>query len=206
MVSMKRSKKISLIVIALAVLACVVVLFVLRSRPGKPGEMVGTSVPGTSGGSTFDLRVVMPRAGLPLGGILPDALVKKFDGTPSELRLDHTSPGARIGNVEGDRLELSADGGWDLSIEIDSEGWVVSGTRLVFPLALGGRQVKLRCRPANAVVGHLRTTPAGTNQLSGDFLVELATCENAESGRTTNWPPAPLTVVGSFADVPHGRR
>ena len=96
--------KTSLIIIALALLACLVVL---RSRPDEP---VGASVSETSRGPSFEVRVVMPRSGLPLGGILPDWLVAKLDGTPRELRFDHTSRGAQIGSVENDRLELRADG------------------------------------------------------------------------------------------------
>ena len=129
--------KTSLIIIALALLACLVVLVVLRSRPDEP---VAASVSDTSRGPSFEVRVVMPRSGLPLGGILPDALVEKYDLTPRELRFDHTSRGAEIGSVEIDRLELRADG-WDLFIETGGEGRITSGTHLVFPLGLGGRRL-----------------------------------------------------------------
>jgi hypothetical protein len=37
------------------------------------------------------------------------------------------------------------------------------------------------------------------------FLVELATCENADSRKTIEWPPAPLTVRGNFEGLPQGR-
>ena len=192
-----------LIIIALALLTCIVV-FVLRSRPE---EAIATSVSHTSRGPSFDVRVVVPRAGLPLGGILPDALVKKLDGTPRELRFSHASPGARIGSVAPDRIELSAEGGWDLLIETDGKGGITSATRLVFPLALGGRHLKLRCRPAAPGIGSLETTTrAVTVDLSGRFVLELATCENTASGKTSNWPPAPLTVSGSFAGLPPGSR
>jgi len=200
---MKRSMKTSLIIISLALLACLVWLVWLASRPDEP---VAESVSDTSRGPSFEVRVVMPRSGLPLGGILPDALVEKLDGTPRELRFDHTSRGAEIGSVEHDRLELRADG-WDLFIETDGEGRVAPGTRLVFPLGLGGRRVRLRCRPAGRATGYLRTTTrAVSDDLGGRFLVDLATCENAESGKAIEWPPAPLTVRGSFEGLPHGRR
>jgi hypothetical protein len=81
------------------------------------------------------------------------------------------------------------------------------------------RPVTLRCRPAarddgrtsirmlrggSTGIGYLRiTTPAGADELSGHFLVELATCENVESGKTLDWPAAPLTVRGSFSRLPH---
>jgi hypothetical protein len=198
--------KTSLIIIALALVACLVCLVWLGSRPDQPGELVGKSVLDTSRGPSFEVRVVMPRSGLPLGGILPDWLVKKLDGTPRELGFDHTSRGAQFGSVGHDRLQLAADG-WDFFIETDSEGRVAPGTRLAFPLALGGRQVRLSCQPADRAAGNLSTTTrAGSNELDGNFLVELASCKNADSGKATNWPPAPLTVRGSFAGLPPGRR
>ena len=195
--------KTSLIIIALALLACLVCLVWLGSRRDEP---VAESVLDTSQGPAFEVHIVMPRGGLPLGGILPDWFVRKHDLTPRELRFDHTSPGARIGSVGPDRLELSADG-WELFIETDGEGGVAPGTHLVFPTGLGGRRVRLSCRPADRATGYLSTTTrAGSDELNGSFLVELATCKNAESGKTINWPPAPLTVGGSFAGLLHGRR
>jgi hypothetical protein len=143
---------------------------------------------------------------LPLGGILPDWLAAKLDGTPRELRFDQASRGAQTGSIDHNRIELSADG-WNLSIETDGAGRVAPGTHLVFPLGLGGRQVKLRCRPADPGIGHLQTTTRpGSDDLGGSFLVELATCQNADSGRAIEWPPAPLTLSGSFEGLPHGRR
>jgi hypothetical protein len=202
---MKTSMKTSLIVIALALLACLVWLVSRPDEPDERDEAVAESVSNTSRGPSFEVRVGVPRLARPLAGILPDWVVGKLDGTPSELRFDHASRGARIGSVGPDRLELSADG-WDLSIETDGEGRITPGTRLVFPLALGGRQVKLRCKPTDRSIGYLRTTSrAGADELGGRFLVKLATCENAESGKTINWPPAPLTLRGSFERLPHGR-
>lgn len=187
--------KTSLILVVLALLGCLACVVWLGSRPD---ETVAESVLDTSQGPSFEVRVVVPRLARPLAGILPDWLVGKLDGTPSELRFDHTSRGAQIGSVEHDRVELRADG-WDLFIETDGEGRVAPGTHLVFPLALGGRQVRLSCRPADRAAGYLNTTSrAGSDELGGSFVVELATCKNAESGKTVNWPPAPLTVRGSF--------
>ncbi len=56
-------------------------------------------------------------------------------------------------------------------------------------------------------MGYLHaTTRAGSDELDGRFLIELATCENAETGKIIEWPSAPLTVRGSFESLPHSRR
>src|SRR5258708_6058082 len=103
---MKTSMKTSLIIIALALFACLACLVWLGSQPAEP---VAESVSDTSQGSSFEVRVVVPRLARPLAGILPDWVVGKLDGTPSELRFDHSSRGAQIGSVGHDRLQLSAD-------------------------------------------------------------------------------------------------
>jgi len=197
---MKTSMKASLIIIpALALLACLVWLV---SRPDEP---VTSSVSGTSRSSSFEVHVEKPRIDRFLGGILPTKLEAKLLGG-GELRFDHTSRGARIGSVGHNRLELSADG-WDLFIETDGEGRVAPGTRLVFPIELAEKQRTLRCRPADGAVGYLHATArAGPDVLDGRFLVELATCENAETGKVIEWPPAPLTVRGRFEGLPRDRR
>lgn len=200
---MKPSMKIWLIIIGLALVVCLAGLVWLGSRPDEP---VADSVFDASRGPAFEVRVIVPRGGLPLGGILPDWFVRKHDLTPRELRFDYTSPGARVGSAGQGRLNLSADG-WELFIETDDEGRVAPATHLVFPTGLGGRQVRLNCQPADRANGYLSiTTRAGSDELGGRFLVELAVCKNAESGKTINWPPAPLTVRGSFVGLPRGRR
>ncbi len=199
---MKTSMKTSLIIIALALLACLVWLV---SRPDEP---VTPSVSDTSRGPSFEVHVEKPRLNRFLFGILPTKLEAKLFGNGGylETAFDHASRGAKIGSVGHDRLELSADG-WDLLIEIDGEGGVAPGTRLVFPIELAEKQRTLRCRPADRATGYLRTTTrAGSDELDGRFLVELATCENAETGKAIEWPSAPLTVRGSFESLPHSRR
>ena len=198
---MKTSVKKSLVIIALALLSCLVMLM-LRSRPDEPAA---ARVSDTSRGPSFEVQVVKPRLARFLFGIIPTKLEEKIFGG-GELRFDHTSRGAEIGSVGHDRLELRADG-WDLFIETEGEGRIAPGTRLVFQMELAERQRRLRCRPAGRASGYLRTTPrAGSDELDGSFLVELATCENDETGKVIEWPPAPLTVRGSFEGLPHGRR
>jgi hypothetical protein len=212
MVGMPRSSKTLLIIIAVALVACLACLVWLGLRPDEPDEWIGESVSDTSRGPSFAVRVVMPRSGLPLGGILPDWLVRKLDGTPSELRFDHASPGARSGSVGHDRLELSADG-WDLLIETDGDGRVAPGTHLVFPIEIAEKQYSLRCRPADRATGYFHaTTRASSDVLEGRFLIELARCEDAKTGKILDteaggnpgdaWPSAPLTLRGSFMGLP----
>ena len=181
-----------LVIITLALLACLVVIGL---RPDEPPA--GTSA--TSQSPSFEVSVEKPPSALPLFGLLPAELF----GVAGSLAFNQASRGAAIGLVGHDRVELSAEG-WNFSIEIDGEGRVAPGTRLVFPLELGGRQVTLRCRPADRGVGYLRIiTPADADELSGQFLVELASCENTKSGMALEWPPAPLTVRGSFDRLSH---
>ncbi len=180
-------------------LAVLIVLGLLRDKP------VATNVSDTSRGPSFEVHVEKPRLARFLFGVLPTKLEEKLFKN-GELRFDHTSRGAKIGSVEHNRLELRADG-WDLFIETDGEGRVAPETRLVFPIKLAERQRTLRCRPADGAPVYLHTTTrAGSDELDGRFLVEFATCENVETGKVIEWPPAPLNVRGSFKGLPHGRR
>ena len=113
--------KTSLIIIALALLVCLGGLVWLVSRPNETG---GPNVSGTSRGPSFEVNVEKPRMDRFLGGILPTGIEAKLIG--GELRFDHASPGAKIGRVGNDRLELRADG-WDLLIETDGKGGIGTG-------------------------------------------------------------------------------
>ena len=133
------------------------------------------------------------------------SLRRSYQGA-AKPRFGHASRGAEVGSAGHDRLELRADG-WELLVEADGKGGIAQGMRLVFPILLAERQRRLRCRPADGANGYFRTTTrAGSGELDGSFVVELAACENAETGRVIEWPPAPLTLRGSFAGLPQGRR
>ncbi|MEK6283732.1 MAG: hypothetical protein AABN95_25535 [Acidobacteriota bacterium] len=212
---MKKSIKTSMIVIALALVACLVCLVWLVSRSD---ESLTPSVSDTSRAPSFEVHVERPRMDRPFGGILPTKLEAKLLG--GELRFDHASRGARIGSVGHDRLELSADG-WDLLIETDSEARVAPGTRLVFPIEIAEKQWTLRCRPADPATGYLRTTMRSgsgdiDSRLDGRFIVEFARCEDARTGKILDteaggnpgdaWPSEPLTLRGGFQGLPQVRR
>ncbi len=170
-----------LIVIALVLLGFFAVLGLRRERPDPPEESSSAEI---SGEPSFRVRLVMPSSARALFGILPAWIEDRLEGaTPRELAFDHKSRGAAVGSLATDRLELRDDDGWHLWIETDAEGRIGPATHLIFPIYLGERHVKLRCRPAEPAVGYLRNQPAGAGKLGGTFLVELATCKNADSGK-----------------------
>jgi hypothetical protein len=208
---MTKSRKTSLIIIALALLPFIAGLVWLISRPDEPDV---ASISNTSLGPAFEVYIEKPRMDRAFFGIFPTKLEAKLFGG-GELRFDQASRGAKIGSVGPHRLELSADG-WDLVIATDGEGRVAPGTRLVFPIEIAEKQWTLRCRPADRAVGYLHaTTRAGSDLLDGRFIVELAKCEDAQTGKILDteaggspgqaWPSAPLTLRGSFARLPHVR-
>ena len=106
-----------MIIVALALLLAGI--FGLRLRRDKP---VGPSMSQTSrliGAPAFEVQVEMPafnsgRAPWEIPGV-----ILGYDHGP---HFDQTSPGALIGKIAPDHIELGADGGWDLLIETDEEG------------------------------------------------------------------------------------
>ena len=187
--------KILVIVIVLALLlAGIVVLRLRRERP------IGPSVSENAlliVGPAFEVQVEMPafnsgRAPWEIPGV-----ILGYDHGP---RFDQASPGAQVGKITPNHIELSADGGWDLLIETDREGQLTQGTHVAFPVKLGGRPLKFNCRPADPIVGYLHTTArTGSDELEGNFELEVAICKNAASGKTAAWPYQPLKVRGDFA-------
>ena len=181
--------------VLLAGFAVVVCLLLFFYRPDQP---VATIIPASSSGPAFVVQVIRPRLGLPLGGIIPP----EFFGLDAHLGFDSTSNGATIGNVGPGRIELSADA-WDLLIVLDSDGRVTSETQLVFDLVFEDCLRRVRCRPDDPAIGALNTvTLEGSGELSGSFDVELAHCEDAETGTSLGWPPSPFILHGSFDRLP----
>jgi len=80
---------------------------------------------------------------------------------------------------------------------------VIRETQVTFELKLQERLRRVRCRPGDPVVGTFITTaPPESGELSGSFDIELARCEDADTGKPLNWPPKPLVIHGSFARLP----
>jgi hypothetical protein len=192
-----RGKKISVIIISLALL--IAGLIALRRRGEKS---IGPSVletPRLIGDRTFEVQVEMPafnsgRAPWEIPGV-----ILGYDRGP---RFDQASPGARIVKLAPDHIELSADDGWDLLIETDAEGRLAQETHVAFPVKLGGRPLKFNCRPADPTVGYLHTTArTDSDELEGNFQLEISICKNAVSGKTAAWPYQPLKVWGKFAGL-----
>ena len=197
---MTHDPKPSWIVLAVGLLvgfAAIVYFSLVVYRPDRP---VATIVPGSSSTPAFVAQIIRPRLGLPVGGLLPPQLF----GLEAHLGFGSTSAGASIGSVGVGRLELRADG-WDLVLVSDADGRVTSETRVIFELMFEERLRKVRCRPADPAIGTLNsTTLADTGELCGSFDVELARCEDAETGKPLGWPPAPLVLHGSFDRIGRG--
>ncbi|MFT5287839.1 MAG: hypothetical protein ACI8TQ_004027 [Planctomycetota bacterium] len=182
----------------LMMLVGVFVVFALIVVVNKPDRPVPTIVPGSSSEPTFVVQIIRPRMGLPLGGILPPEL---FD-LEEHLGFDSSSPGASIGDVGYERLELSSDD-WNLVIVRDGEGRVTSETHVVFDLLFEERPRRVRCRPDDYAIGSFSTTKlSDSTDLSGNFDIEVAHCEDAEAGTPLGWPPQPLILHGSFDRLP----
>ena len=190
-------KKIWVSIIALALLFACIVTLRLRRNP-----TAGPTVAETSRlirGPAFEVQVEMPafnsgRAPWEIPGV-----ILGYDHGP---RFDQASPGAQVGKIAPDHVELSADGGWDVLIETDSAGRLTRGTHVAFPVKLGGRPLKFNCQPADLTVGYLQTSArSDSDELEGSFQLEVAVCKNAVSGKTAAWPYRPLKVRGNFAGL-----
>ena len=192
-----RGKKILVIIIALALLLAGIVA--LRWRREKPVVATVSETSQLIGGPAFEVQVEMPafnsgRAPWELPGV-----ILGYDHGP---RFDQASPGAQVGKIAPDHIELSADGGWNILIETDGQGQLTQGTHIAFPVKLGGRPLKFNCRPADPTIGYLHTTArTGPDELEGTFELEVAICKNAVSGKTAAWPYKPLKVRGNFAGL-----
>ncbi|HXQ71795.1 MAG TPA: hypothetical protein VN844_14975, partial [Pyrinomonadaceae bacterium] len=192
-----RGKKIVVLIISLALLLAGLVA--LRRQREKPTGPSVSENPRLIGGRGFEVQVEMPTFN---SGRAPWEIPGAILGYDRGPRFDQASPGAQVGKIAPDHIELSADGGWDLLIETDAEGRLAPKTHVAFPVKLGGRPLKFNCRPADPTVGYLHTTARpDSDELEGNFHLEIAICKNAVSGKTAAWPYQPLKVRGSFVGL-----
>ena len=86
---------------------------------------------------------------------------------------------------------------------LDADGRVTPEAQVVFELMFEERLRRVRCRPGDPAIGTLSTTAlAASGELSGSFDIELARCEDADTGTPLGWPPEPLVLHGSFDRLP----
>ena len=191
-----KSSRTPLLLGVLVGLAVLAYLFSpLSYRPDRP---VATLVPGSSPGPAFVVQIIRPRAGLPLGGIAPPHLF----GLEEHLGFDSSSAGATFGSPGPERLELGADD-WELVLVLDADGRVTSETEVVFELVFQERLRRVRCRPDDPASGTLSITAlTESGEHSGSFDIELARCEDADTGVPLGWPPQPFVLHGSFDRLP----
>jgi hypothetical protein len=188
-----RGKKRLLIVIGLVLLAGAFLLLVLKWRSNRMNTL---SLAGAQDGS-FVVQVEKPLLSLRAPWEVPRAV---FGDRDSDLRIRQTSPGAQVGAVTPKRLELIADGGWDLVIESDGQGKVLESTQMAFPMTISDRHYKFKCRHADSGVGYFNTT-AREDKLDGTFLLRLTQCKNVVSGKNTSGLPV-FPVRGNFKGLP----
>jgi len=195
-------KKLLILIIALVLLGGGVVLFRWRRERVRASQ---ANVTNASGGPAFEVRVERPIFnGARPPWEIPGVILGLSERGP---KFDQTSSGAKVINVGKDRLELNADGGWNIFIVADVEGRIASGTHLQFPIKLGNRPLNFDCRPADHPTGHLITsTNANSGEINGSFVVDVVTCINTKSGKTAAWPYEPLTIRGSFSGLTNDRR
>lgn len=160
-------------------------------RPDRPAARIE---PGSSPGPAFAVQVIRPRAGLPLGGLLPPQVF----GLEADLGFGSESAGARVRHVDARRVELEADGG-ELVLVHDGAGRALEGTEVVFELTFEERPRRVRCRLAQGGLAEVEVAELpGTGELAGRFDLDLTRCEDAATGERLGWPSVPLVLHGSF--------
>src|SRR6185369_9777823 len=154
----------------------------LRLRRDQPAGPSVSEASRLIGGPAFEVQVELPAFN---SGRAPWEIPSVILGCDRGPRFDQSTPGAQVGKIAPDHIELSAADGWDLLIKTDHDGRLAQETHVGFPVKRGGRPLKFNCRPADPTVGYLHTTShAGSDDLEGDFQLEVAICKNAVSGRT----------------------
>ncbi|HVQ38184.1 MAG TPA: hypothetical protein VMS31_11660 [Pyrinomonadaceae bacterium] len=199
-------KKLLIIIIALVLVGGGALLFRWRRDDRVRASQASSAISAAkaTGGPAFEINVEAPMlSGRPPWEV-PGVILGLSERGP---KFDQTSSGAKVINVGTDRIELNADGGWNIFIVADGEGRIASGTHLQFPIKLGNRPLNFDCRPADHPTGQLITnTGAKSGVIDGSFVVDVVTCINTKSGKTAAWPYEPLTIRGNFSGLTNDRR
>ena len=183
------------LVVLIASPVFIVLAILLAYRPDRP---IRHLAPGTSPEPAFMVQVIRPRAGLPLGGLLPPQVF----GLEPSLGFDWTSPGASVVHASESKIELRADG-WELVLVADAQGRVLPESQVVFDLEFEERLRRVRCRPEAPNSGVFTAAVLeDPSEVSGHFDIELPHCADAASGDSLGWPPRPLRLRGSFDRLP----
>ena len=154
-------KKLPIIIIAMVLLTGGAVLLRWRRERVSASQV---SAANATGRPAFEVRVERPIFnGARPPWELPGVLLGLSERGP---KFDQTSSGAKVINIGKDRLELNADGGWNIFIVADGEGRIASETHLQFPIKLGNRPLNFDCRPADHPSGHLITNTTRTLERS----------------------------------------
>lgn len=125
-------------------------------------------------------------------------MVSPHNFRDANLGFASSSAGAAVDSVGPGHIELGADG-WDLILAFDAEGRLASEVQVVFEFVFEERRRRVRCRPGEPATGTLSiNSSTGSNELSGNFDIELDHCEDANTGESIGWPPKPLVLHGSF--------
>lgn len=195
-------KKLLIAIVVVLVLLGVGVLLLRWRRERVREDQVNAAL--ALGIPAFDVSVEAPMlSGRPPWEI-PGVVLGLSERGP---RFNQASNGAKVVYVGKDRLELYADGGWNILLAADGGGRITSGTHLQFPIKLGNRPLVFDCRPAEHPSGHLSTSERpNSGEIDGTFVVEVVTCINVKSGKTAAWPYEPLTIRGSFRGLKNDRR
>lgn len=159
----------------------------------RPDRDIPMIVPGSSGESTFNVQIIRPREGLPLGGLLPP----QYFGADADLGFDSTGEAASY-NIENNLLELRGDD-WEVRLIFDNDGQIDSESEIFLNIKFRDQVRRVRCSPGDSVVGVVELIDLeGSNELSGRFELELPICDDAETGNPLGWPPKPFVLRGSF--------
>jgi hypothetical protein len=194
-------KKLLIIITAVVLLGGGAVLLRWRRERVRASQVNAANA---TAGPVFEVRVERPIFnGARPPWEIPGVILGLSERGP---RFDQTSSGAKVIYVGKDRVELSADGGWNILIVADGEGRIASGTHLQFPIKLGNRPLNFDCRPADHPSGQLLTnTSANSGEIDGSFVVNVVTCINTKSGKTAAWPYDALPIRGSFRGLTNDR-